>query len=114
MPRWLAALPLVVAVGCVDTLNQTAGIAAAYSTRCSAVMEVKENEYFAQCTPESCIDGFRAAPTSHVLVAVDPGRKVFGYAERVCIQDLSNASALFPPQVPEEPLEPSTEDGAEE
>jgi len=49
---------------------------------------------------------------NHVVVALDPGEKVIGYAERVCLQDLSNASALFQPEVEPPPAkeDPSGKD----
>lgn len=87
---WLLAL-----LGCIDTLNQVAGTGAVYSARCSAEMEVRGEEYFARCTPPPCMEGWRAGPTSQVVVAMDPGTKLVGYAERVCVQDLADASALF-------------------
>lgn len=93
--RILASLlPLA---GCIDGLNQVAGTGALYHTRCSADMFQEAGQYRAQCTPEDCTAGFEPGPTSHVVVALDPGRKVVGYAERVCIQDLSRASRLFNP-----------------
>ncbi|MCA9572146.1 MAG: hypothetical protein KC656_30110 [Myxococcales bacterium] len=32
---------------------------------------------------------------SHIAVALDPGRRVIGTAQRACVQDLSNAAAQF-------------------
>jgi len=81
--------------GCPGTLNQVAGTGAIYDTRCSATMEAKGETYVARCTPPECTDTFTSGPVSHVVVAIDPGKKVVGYAERVCYQDLGEASRLF-------------------
>ena len=89
--------------GCVQGgVTQVAGVGASYTTRCSAEMEVRGVEYFARCVPESCETQYHSGPVSHVVVALDPGRRIVGYAERVCFQDLSQASALFQP-ILEEP-----------
>jgi hypothetical protein len=95
---------LASSVGCIEGVNQVAGMGAVYTTRCSSEMDVRGGEFFARCTPQSCDSHFESATVSHVVVALDPGRKVVGYAERVCLQDLSSASALFNP-VPEPPAE---------
>lgn len=89
---WIVALGVS---GCVSGLTQVAGTGAIYHTRCSADMVQEDGVYQARCTPEDCLDGFEAGPVNHVVVALDPGRKVIGYAERVCVQDLSNAAAQF-------------------
>jgi hypothetical protein len=89
---WVLAL-----LGCIDTVNQVAGTGSVYTTRCSAEMTVKGETYEARCEPASCLEGWRSGPVSHVVVAMDPGTKLVGYAERVCIQDLSNATALYTP-----------------
>ena len=89
----LTAIALL--TGCPGTLNQVAGTGAIYHTRCSATMEAKGETYQARCTPPSCTDGFTTGPISHVVVALDPGKKVVGVAERVCYQDLGDASRLF-------------------
>lgn len=81
--------------GCVQGVTQVAGIGSTYTTRCSATMEARGDEYFAQCTPPTCETTYTSGPVSHVVVAIDPGKKVLGLAERTCIQDLSEASALF-------------------
>lgn len=100
-PRsWILVLGLT---GCISELNQTAGVGALYHTRCSADMVPTEGAYRARCTPEDCAPGFTPGPVSHVVVALDPGRKVVGYAERVCLQDLSEASERFRPAL----LEPT-------
>ncbi len=84
-------------MGCVDTLNQVAGTGSTYATRCSAEMDVKGDVYLTRCEPASCLEGWQSGPVSHVVVAMDPATKLVGYAERVCIQDLSNATGLYPP-----------------
>lgn len=86
---------VVLLSGCVQGVTQIAGIGSTYETRCSAVMEARGDEYFAPCTPPTCDTSYTSGPLSHVVVAIDPGKKVIGYAERTCIQDLSEASALF-------------------
>lgn len=95
---WLLGCTLM-SSGCIRGLTQVAGIGAIYHTRCSAEMLVAEGQYKARCTPEACAPGFTAGPVSHVVVALDPGRKVVGYAERVCLQDLSHASTRFDPSL---------------
>jgi hypothetical protein len=81
--------------GCPGTLNQIAGTGAIYQTRCSATMEVKGETFVARCTPPSCTDTFTSGPVSHLVVALDPGKKIVGVAERICYQDLKDASHLF-------------------
>lgn len=97
---------LLVLLGCIDTLNQVAGTGAVHVVRCSAEMEVRGDAYFARCTPPPCLDGWAEGPTSHVVVAMDPGTKLVGYAERVCVQDLADASALFSKTDGAEPTQP--------
>lgn len=92
-----SALLLVLTTGCISELNQAAGTGALYYTRCSADMLPTEAGYKAQCEPEQCLAGFTTGPVGHVVVALDPGRKVVGYAERICLQDLARASGLFNP-----------------
>ena len=90
-------LPLSL-LGCVDGLTQVAGTGAIYSTKCSAEMEVRnENQYFAACMPEMCSGQFQSKAVNHVVVGVDPGRRLVGYAERICVQDLAHSSGLFNP-----------------
>lgn len=99
------ALWLVVmgTLGCIEGLTQVAGTGAVYHTRCSADMVAEAGTYKARCTPEDCAPGFTPGPVSHVVVALDPGRKVVGVAERVCLQDLSRASDRFKPTKPGSP-----------
>lgn len=87
----------IVLSGCIDTVSQVAGTGSVYTTRCTAEMDVQGVEYTAACTPPTCIPGYTSASVSHAAVALDPGRKVIGVAERACVQDLSNAAALFNP-----------------
>jgi hypothetical protein len=94
---------LLLLLGCVDRLQQVAGTGSVYSVRCSAEMDVKGEEYVTRCTPAACLEGWRSTGLSQVVVALDPGTKLVGYAERVCIQDLSDATALFPPASDPEP-----------
>lgn len=102
-----SALLLVLMTGCISELNQAAGTGALYYTRCSADMLPTEAGYKAQCEPEQCLAGFTTGPVGHVVVALDPGRKVVGYAERICLQDLARASGLFNPALvpPTDPAE---------
>lgn len=101
------AVVLVGSAGCIQDLHQVAGTGAIYTTRCSSDMVAREGGYFATCSPDDCAPGFSAGPVSHVVVALDPGRKVIGVAERVCIQDLARASENFNTAIFEEaaPLE---------
>lgn len=85
----------VLSAGCVQGVTQVAGVGSTYTTRCSSIMEARGDEYFATCSPPTCDTAYTSGPLSHVVVAIDPGKKVVGYAERTCIQDLSEASALF-------------------
>lgn len=95
---------LALLTGCVDNLSQVAGTGATYTVRCSAAMEVLDGEiYRARCEPAACAGRFESGPVSHVVVAVEPGAKLYGYAERVCIQDLSSATGLFHPALVEPP-----------
>jgi hypothetical protein len=113
MSRWLICAVLVLG-GCVQGVTQVAGTGSVYTTRCSAEMEVRGVEYFARCTPESCESTYHSSAVSHVVVAIDPGRKLVGYAERVCVQDLSEASALFQPALEEATTTTPEEEGAPE
>jgi hypothetical protein len=100
-------LLLLALAGCIDGVTQVAGVGAVYTTRCSAEMEIHGVELEARCQPPTCSEHFSSAAVNQVVVAVDPGSKVFGYAERVCLQDLSNASRLFQPPMEEEPTRPA-------
>ena len=83
--------------GCIDGLTQVAGTGALYYTRCSSEMDVRDTEFVATCRPSTCAANFTSGPVSHVVVSILPGERVIGYAERVCIQDLSQATGLFSP-----------------
>lgn len=98
--RWSACCLLL--SGCVNGVNQVAGTGAIYHTRCSSDMLPIDGQYRAQCEPEPCLSSYVTGPVSHVVVALDPGRKIVGYAERVCIQDLARSSGLFNPVMVEQ------------
>ena len=85
-------------IGCVEGLTQVAGTGAIYTVKCSAEMEIKNgNQYFARCMPDACSGQFVSGAVSHVVVGIEPGKRLVGYAERVCIQDLAQSSGLFNP-----------------
>lgn len=81
---------------CIDA-EQVAGVGAIYAVRCSASMEARGETFVARCTPDPCLPTFSEGPLNHVVVALDPTRGVVGYAERVCVQDLRDATSLFQP-----------------
>ena len=96
--RVICLLFVLCLTGCVEGLTQVAGTGSTYTTRCSAEMEIKNgNQYFARCKPEACAGNYRSGPVSHVVVAIEPGKRLVGYAERICIQDLAESSGLFNP-----------------
>lgn len=95
--RFAAILSLATTGGCIDNLHQIAGTGAVYTSACAADMLPQGLTYEAQCEPPPCVEGYTTAPVSHRVVALDPGRKIVGVAERVCIQDLARASGLFNP-----------------
>lgn len=97
-------LLLAALFGCIDHVSQVAGTGAVYTTRCAAEMTATGPEWEARCKPPACADHFESVAVGNVVVAIDPNGKVAGYAERTCLQDLSNASALFQPVI--EPAEP--------
>ncbi len=100
---WLALFP----VGCIDNVTQVAGTGAIYSTKCSGEMEIRSGQYYVQCDPPTCETRFKSSAVNHVVVNLDPGRKIIGYAERICVQDLAESSGLFNPAIlPPEPVEP--------
>ena len=45
------------------------------------------------CVPPSCAPDYVELGLSHVVVAVDPGKKVLGYVERTCGQDIQAVAA---------------------
>lgn len=98
--RWSACC--VFLLGCIDGVTQVAGTGAIYHTRCSSDLLPIDGQYRAQCEPEACLPNFNTGPVSHVVVALDPGRKIVGYAERVCVQDLARAAGLFNPALVQE------------
>lgn len=103
----VVALALVMTTGCIEGLTQVAGTGAIYTTRCSSAMDVVGDVYTAQCVPDLCSQSFDEAALNQVVVAIDPGRKIVGYAERVCIQDLAEATVLFQPGAQGEPTTPA-------
>ncbi len=96
--------------GCIDTVQQVGGTGSTYTTRCTAEMEVDGVEFTAACTPPTCMKGYTSAAVSHAAVALEPGRKLIGVAERACVQDLSTAAALFEPPDVEQMSEPGNDD----
>ncbi len=99
---WFALIP----VGCIDSVTQVAGTGAIYSTKCSGEMEVRGGQYYVQCDPPTCDTRFKSSAINHVVVSLDPGRKIIGYSERICVQDLAESSGLFnPAMLPPEPVE---------
>ena len=117
MNRHLAfALLTLGTAACMGDVQQVAGTGAVYVTSCSADMMVTEDDtYRANCNPPPCGDGFADGPISQVVVALDPGRKVIGRADRVCVQDLARASelfnpALFKPENTRKPVDPAGEE----
>ena len=106
-------IPLAIMLtGCVDEVNQVAGVGAIYTTRCSSRMTPKEAVFEAQCEPSPCEPTFRSVAINQVVVAIVPNTEVVGYAERVCIQDLSKASQFFAPQLNGEPVTAPAEPAA--
>lgn len=98
---------LLAFIACVDHVTQVAGTGAVYSTHCAAEMEARGAEWFARCTPPACEEHFSSVSVGNLVVSINPAGKVAGTAERTCVQDLSNASALFQPVVP--PEEPAAD-----
>lgn len=79
---------LALLFGCPENLNYSVGVGSVYTTHCSAEMKVQGDQYLADCQPPVCDARFADVGVSHVVVALDPGVKVLGYAERTCLQDL--------------------------
>lgn len=94
---------------CVDHPTQIAGTGALYTTRCAAEMDARGPEWFARCSPPACAERFTDVAVGNVVVSLDPNGKIAGYAERTCVQDLSNASALFQPVIDEPATPPATD-----
>lgn len=80
-------LALLVTTACVQDGVRFEGVGTVYHTRCSATMAAQGEIYQARCNPPACADGFVSGSINHVVVAVDPGKKVVGYAERPCLQE---------------------------
>lgn len=91
-------LLLLSLLSCIESMEQSIGLGALYTTRCSALMDARGDEYVARCTPPACAVGFTDLGISQGVVAVDPGVKVVGVAERVCVQELQpRAVGTTPP-----------------
>lgn len=82
-------LLLLLFAGCADEVDYTLGSGVVYHTRCAARMAVEGDEYRALCTPPDCAPGYQSVGVSQVAVALDPGTKVIGNAERICVQDMA-------------------------
>lgn len=82
------ALLVLTLLSCIESMEQSIGMGALYTVRCSAVMDARGDEYVARCTPPACAVAFTDMGLSQTVVAVDPGVKVVGTAERVCVQEL--------------------------
>ncbi len=121
----LAALAFL--AGCNNQFDYAMGWGAVYTTRCAARMAVDGDTFRALCEPPPCAEGFVSVGVSHAVVALDPGVKVLGNAERTCVQDASkmpgNAALVVdgqqvapPPAAeeapPAEPGPPGVEAGA--
>jgi hypothetical protein len=91
----LIALALLFSTGCTfGDMTQIVGDGTVYSATCSAEMEVRGSEFFARCTPPTCIDSYTSAPVNHTVVAIEPDKRIIGMAERPCIQTASDLSEL--------------------
>lgn len=82
-------------LGCIQHLDQIGGTGSIYTTKCTADMDPGPRGYEAACTPPTCREGYTDAGISHVGMALDPGRRIIGVAERACVQDLSVAARQF-------------------
>jgi hypothetical protein len=87
LPIWPVLLVLL--AGCADNVEYTIGASVTYATRCAARMAVEGDTYRALCDPPACSEGFNSVGINQVAVALDPGNKVVGNAERICVQDLT-------------------------
>ena len=91
----LLSISLLFSTGCeLGDVTQIVGDGTVYSTTCSAEMEVRGSEFFARCTPPTCIDDYSSAPINHTVVAIEPNKRIIGIAERPCIQTASDLSEL--------------------
>ena len=91
----LFAISLFFCTSCtMGDMTQIVGDGTVYNTTCSAEMEVRGSEFFARCTPPSCIDDYSSAPINHTVVAIEPNKRIIGIAERPCIQTASDLSEL--------------------
>ena len=86
---------LYVVLGCISHLDQIGGTGSVYTTSCTGDMAQQNGEYTTSCTPRGCLPGYTDGGVSHIATALDPGRRIVGIAQRVCVQDLSEAAARF-------------------
>lgn len=94
-------LALLPATGCLTgDLSQVIGVGHSYSTRCSARMAARGDTFFARCTPPSCATSHQSAVVNHVVVALEPGVQVLGYAERICLRTTSEVASIPEPTEP--------------
>jgi hypothetical protein len=82
-------LSLLSLSGCADSVQYSVGSGVVYHTRCAARMAVEGDTYTALCDPPPCAEGYESKGVGHVAVALDPGVKVIGNAERICVQDIA-------------------------
>lgn len=94
----LPFLLLSLLTGCADSVQYSLGSGVVYHTRCAARMAVEGDTYTALCDPPPCAEGYQSVGIGHAAVALDPGVKVIGNAERICVQDmaaLARSQAMF-------------------
>ncbi len=104
-------LLLMMLIGCPESVVMNQGFGSVYTTRCSGRMSVTGDLYQVDCAPPPCHVDFEQVALSHVVVAVDPGEKIVGYAERTCVQTLQKLQQSEP-TLTEVPARPAT--GADE
>jgi hypothetical protein len=94
----LLIIPLA---ACFGDVHQAAGTGAVYTTSCSANMKAKSGSFQADCVPPACYKGYEDVADSHIVTALGADGIPVGTRQRTCLQDLSKASDLFPPQGPQ-------------
>jgi hypothetical protein len=99
---------LLVCTACpTGDLTQVIGTGHSYTTACSAEMAARGDSYEARCTPPSCARLYESVAVSHVIVGIDPGVRVVGFAERVCLRTVSDIAQIEEASRPsEEPAAP--------